>query len=97
MVAQEQLIYPTPAGGSDMSEADLMELLHAVDLEYLLHRHGMHDTVDWGAALSLGVLPLTLTLSLTLTLTPHPDPDPAPRSAPLAAETAGRWTGSDRI
>ena len=58
MAVQEQLIYPTPAGGSDMSEAELMELLHAVDLEYLLHRHGMHATVDWGAALSLGVLPL---------------------------------------
>ena len=55
MAVQEQLIYPTPAGGSDMSEAELMELLHAVDLEYLLQRHGMHATVDWGSVLSLGV------------------------------------------
>ena len=51
---QEQLIYPTAAGGSDMGAAELTELLAAVDLDYLLDRHGMHATVDWGAVLSLG-------------------------------------------
>jgi len=34
--------------------AELTELLAAVDLDYLLDRHGMHATVDWGAVLSLG-------------------------------------------
>ncbi len=52
--AQEQLIYPKPAGGSDVGVAELTELLAAVDLDYLLDRHGMHATVDWGAVLSLG-------------------------------------------
>ena len=51
---QEQLIYPKAAGGSDVGVAELTELLAAVDLDYLLDRHGMHATVDWGAILSLG-------------------------------------------
>ena len=64
---QEQLIYPKPAGGSDVGVAELTELLAAVDLDYLLDRHGMHATIDWGAVLSLGVC---FNLSSTSTLDP---------------------------
>ena len=42
-------------GAEDIIREDAMrELLRAVDLDYLLERHGMHSVVDWGRILSLG-------------------------------------------
>ena len=46
-------------GAEDIIREDAMrELLRAVDLDYLLERHGMHSVVDWGRILSLGACPL---------------------------------------
>ena len=43
---------PQGRGWQRRGRAELTELLAAVDLDYLLDRHGMHATVDWGAILS---------------------------------------------
>ena len=47
-----------------IQEEELRELLRAVDLDYLLERHGMHTILDWGRILSLGVPACTIAASL---------------------------------
>jgi len=54
----EQSVPEVADGEEDIIREDAMqELLRAVDLEYLLERHGMHTVLDWGHILSLGAPP----------------------------------------
>ena len=56
----EQSVPEVADGEEDIIREDAMqELLRAVDLEYLLERHGMHTVLDWGHILSLGAPPPT--------------------------------------
>lgn len=49
---REQVLYPFVE--RDMSDSQLQEMIHRVNLGYLLERHALDDTRDWGSILSLG-------------------------------------------
>ena len=50
----DQMTYPAPSGGSDLTEDRMREILGEVDLEYLLERDGaLTEDIIWEDELSL--------------------------------------------